>query len=197
MSELRKLLDEIHDRSLWQVLGIYVAGGWAVFTVALDLTDALLLPTWVPRYALILLLIGLPIVLVTSYIQRGFSGGRAISPTGAGRLFSWRNALTGGVRAFASLGLVTATRLVLPAPAPGLPALGVQPSLAIFPATVRGSARDPVLHEGIVDMMRGKLAVIDNLQIVDPGTVIKAANLASQDEVVEVGRAAALANEPQ
>ena len=49
MPTLRKLLDEIHSRSLWQVLGVYLAGGWAVFSVTLDLSEALLLPTWVAR----------------------------------------------------------------------------------------------------------------------------------------------------
>jgi len=49
---------------------------------------------------------------------------------------------------------------------------------------------DPILHEGIVDLLRGKLAVIDDLQIVDPGTVIKAAGMGSQGEVMDVGLAA-------
>ena len=112
MSGLRKLLDEIHRRSLWQVLGIYLAGGWAVFTVVLDLSEALLLPPWVPRYAIALLLIGLPIILVTSYVQQGLSGRAVPSQTGIRRLFRWRNALAGGVLAFAALGFLTAVRLV-------------------------------------------------------------------------------------
>ena len=194
MSGLRKLLDEIHRRSLWQVLGIYLAGGWAVFTAVLDLSEALLLPQWVPRYALVLLLIGLPIILVTSYVQQGLSGRAVVSQTGIRRLFTWRYALAGGVLAFAALGFATALRLVVPAPAPGLPAGAAEARLAIFPATVRGSA-DPVLHEGIVDILRGKLAVIDALQLVDPGTVIKAAGLQAQDEVLDVGRVVGIAHE--
>lgn len=191
MSGLSKLLDEIHRRSLWQVTGIYLAGGWAVFTVCLDLTEALLLPGWVPRYAFVLLLIGLPIILGTSFLQRGFSGGTG-EAKGIRRLFTWRNTLTGGVLAFAALGFVAFVRVVLPAPALGLSAGSEQARLAIFPATVRGGA-DRVLHEGIVDLLRGKLAVIDDLLVVDPGTVIKAVAMRSQDEVVEVARAVEIA----
>ena len=158
MPTLKKLLDEIHRRSLWQVLGVYLAGGWAVFSVTLDLSEALLLPTWVARYTLVLLLIGLPIILVTSYVQRGLSNRGVVPQTRVRRLFTWRNALAGGVFAFAALGLVTAVRIVMPAEPPQLPPGRAVPQLAIFPATVRGGA-EPVLHEGIVDLLRGKLAI--------------------------------------
>ncbi|MCZ6824785.1 MAG: hypothetical protein O7E50_03790, partial [Gemmatimonadetes bacterium] len=62
MSGFKKLIHEIHRRSLWQVLGIYVVSSWIVFEVAQTLTEGLGLPDWVPPLALILLLIGLPIV---------------------------------------------------------------------------------------------------------------------------------------
>ena len=194
MPALRKFLDEIRHPSLWQVLGVYLAGGWAVFTVILDVSEALLLPTWVVRYSLALLLVGLPITLITSYVQQGLSKRGVVPQTGIRRLFTWRNALVSGVLAFAALGFVTAVRIVMPAAPPQLPAGSAVPQLAIFPATARGGA-DPVLHEGIVDLLRGKLAVISNLQIVDPGTVIKAAGMQSQEVVVDVARAATIAGE--
>ena len=194
MPALRKFLDEIRHPSLWQVLGVYLAGGWAVFTVILDVSEALLLPTWVVRYSLALLLVGLPITLVTSHVQQGLSKRGVVPHKGIRRLFTWRNALVSGVLAFAALGFVTAVRIVMPAAPPQLPAGSAVPQLAIFPATVRGGA-DPVLHEGIVDLLRGKLAVISNLQIVDPGTVIKAAGMQSQEVVVDVARAATIASE--
>lgn len=194
MPTLKRLLDEIHSRSLWQVLGVYLAGGWAVFTVTLDLSDALLLPTWVARYSLVLLLIGLPIVLVTSYVQQGLHKRVAVPQSGVRRFFAWRNVLIGGVLAFAALGLVTAVRIVMPAAPPQLSAGSPVPQLAIFPATVRGGA-DMVLQEGIVDLLRGKLAVLSDVQIVDPGTVIKAARLQVPGGVVDVAAALAIAAE--
>jgi len=63
MTRLRQLIHEIHRRSLWQVLGIYVVGSWLVLQVVDTLAGALNLPDWAPPFALFLLIIGLPIVL--------------------------------------------------------------------------------------------------------------------------------------
>jgi tetratricopeptide (TPR) repeat protein len=194
MPALRKFLDEIRHPSLWQVLGVYLAGGWAVFTVILDVSKALLLPSWVVRYSLALLLVGLPITLVTWYVQQGLLKRGVLPQTGMRRVFTWRNALAGGVLAFAALGLVTAVRIVMPTALPQIPVGSAVPQLAIFPATVRGDA-DSYLHEGIVDLLRGKLAVMANVQMVDPGTAIKAAGMQSQEVVVDVARAATIAGE--
>ena len=59
---MKKLIYEIHRRSLWQVLGLYAAGSWIVLQVVDQLTESAGLPEWVPSFALVLLLIGLPIV---------------------------------------------------------------------------------------------------------------------------------------
>ncbi len=66
MSRLKQFIQEIHRRSLWQVLGIYVAVSWVVFQVVQTLTEGLGLPDWVPPLAFVLLLIGLPIVMATA-----------------------------------------------------------------------------------------------------------------------------------
>ncbi len=71
MSRLKQLIQEIHRRSLWQVLGIYVAVSWVVFQVVQTLTEGLGLPDFVPRYAFVLLLFGLPIVVATALVQKG------------------------------------------------------------------------------------------------------------------------------
>ncbi|MGW8281912.1 MAG: hypothetical protein ACWGON_01320, partial [Gemmatimonadota bacterium] len=66
---MRKLFEELHERSLWQVLGIYLAGSWLVLQVVDQLTESAGLPEWVPSFALVLLLIGLPIVVATAVLQ--------------------------------------------------------------------------------------------------------------------------------
>ena len=71
MSRLSQLIHEIHRRSLWQVLGIYVLGSWLVLQVVDTLAGALNLPGWAPPLALFLLIIGLPIVLATAFLQEG------------------------------------------------------------------------------------------------------------------------------
>ncbi len=77
MSGLKQLIQEIHRRSLWQVVGIYLVASWIVFQVIQTLTEGLGLPEWFPAFALGLLLIGLPIVLATAFVQEGVGRGEA------------------------------------------------------------------------------------------------------------------------
>ncbi len=123
MSQLKQLIQEIHRRSLWQVLAIYLAISWVVYEVVQSLTEGLGLPQWFPAFAFVLILIGLPIVVATAFVQEGISATTRQDPTllpgaelesearprevaGARRLFTWRNAITGGVLALALWGVV-------------------------------------------------------------------------------------------
>ncbi|MEE9470077.1 MAG: hypothetical protein V3W32_00045, partial [Gemmatimonadota bacterium] len=116
MSRLRQLIHEIHRRSLWQVLGIYVLGSWLALQAVDTLAGALNLPDWAPPLALFLLIIGLPIVLATAFIQEGArpasvqaadEEAASLEAAEAGsqsagsrhRLFTWRNAMLGAVAA--------------------------------------------------------------------------------------------------
>lgn len=115
---LKSILQEIHDRSLWQVLGIYLAGSWLALQVVDTLNSTLGMPEWVIRTTFVLLLIGLPIIMITAFVQRGWrgrvDGGVDTTPVARSRhLWSWRNALLGGVGAFALLGVGTAAWLIM------------------------------------------------------------------------------------
>ncbi|NIR45850.1 MAG: tetratricopeptide repeat protein [Gemmatimonadetes bacterium] len=128
MRDLKRLVGEIHRRSLWQVLGIYLVGAWVAYEVIQSLTEGLALPGWLPGFAVVLFIIGLPIVLATAFVQHGLPGGAA-DPTllpgrdevagerqvgpGLRRLLTWRNAITGGVAAFALWGVIAAGWVVL------------------------------------------------------------------------------------
>ena len=57
---MKRLIHEVHCRSLWQVLGIYLMGSWAVLQVVDQLVQSAGLPDWVPSLALVFLLIGQP-----------------------------------------------------------------------------------------------------------------------------------------
>jgi tetratricopeptide (TPR) repeat protein len=74
MSDLKRLVRDLHRRSLWQVLLVYLTASWVVYQIALDLAEGLGLPDWVAPTVLILLMVGLPVVLATAFIQEGTPG---------------------------------------------------------------------------------------------------------------------------
>lgn len=95
MSRIRHLIREIHRRSLWQVLGVFLAMSWGVLNAVDVLTGFAGLPDWTPTMALVLLMIGLPVVMATAVVQEGLpgqsegvaakGGGDRVSGEGAGR----------------------------------------------------------------------------------------------------------------
>jgi hypothetical protein len=70
LSRLKRLIQEIHRRSLWQVLGIYLGGAWVALQGIEALVSVLGLPEWVPGFALVLLIVGLPIELAIAEESR-------------------------------------------------------------------------------------------------------------------------------
>jgi len=112
-------------RSFWQVLAVYVGASWIVLQVVDVLKNNMGLPGWVFPFAVVLLLIGLPVILATALIQArpparvppatdsspretdapvSTESSRDLSPR---RLFTWRNALLGGAAAFVLLTVFT------------------------------------------------------------------------------------------
>jgi tetratricopeptide (TPR) repeat protein len=71
LSGFKQLVGEVHRRSLWQVLGIYLGASWIVLQVVEIMTESVGLPDWVQPFAIVLLLIGFPIVLATAFVQEG------------------------------------------------------------------------------------------------------------------------------
>ena len=88
MKRLGKLVEQIHERSLWQVMGVYLAGSWVALEVVATFDEQEIIPGWVFQLALALLLIGLPIVLVTAFVQKGLHTRPREERTGLGRLFT-------------------------------------------------------------------------------------------------------------
>ncbi|HSR43178.1 MAG TPA: hypothetical protein VLL48_13415, partial [Longimicrobiales bacterium] len=65
----RHVVSEAHRRSLWQVLAVYGVASWICYEVILGLTEGVGLPSWVPGFAVVLFVIGLPVVLATACVQ--------------------------------------------------------------------------------------------------------------------------------
>ncbi len=118
------MTDRQKKPALWKVLGVYAAGSWVVLQVVDLLADNIGLPSWVFTSALILLILGLPIVGATAYLHgRGSDRkGSALQPDlgRTRRLFTWRNAMFAGIAAFALWGLVAAGWLALQGLGPGV-----------------------------------------------------------------------------
>ncbi|NIP59937.1 MAG: hypothetical protein GWO00_19060 [Gemmatimonadetes bacterium] len=74
MDRLQQLVREIHRRSLWQVVGLFGAVSWGVLQVVEVVTESVGLPDWTPGMAFVLLLIGLPVVVATAFVQEGMPG---------------------------------------------------------------------------------------------------------------------------
>ena len=68
MSGLRDLIREVQRRSIWWALGAYIAVAFLVFEVIQQIGESADQP-WLPNVALVLLLIGLPIVIGTALVR--------------------------------------------------------------------------------------------------------------------------------
>jgi TolB-like protein/Tfp pilus assembly protein PilF len=69
MKRLKRLIVEIHRRSLWQVLLIYCGAALVAYQAVQALTEGLGLPQWFPAFAIVLFIVGLPIVLATAFVH--------------------------------------------------------------------------------------------------------------------------------
>ena len=199
---MKKLIHEIHRRSLWQVLGIYAVGAWVALQVVDVLAQNFGLPEWFPAFALALLVIGLPIVLATAVVQEGVRGGEPpVEPTGdhassvsvaapavesSGRnLLTWKNAVLGGVGAFALWGVLAAGWMLLgPGAGSGAAETGAGAagpadsrdlrSVAVLPfATRTTSEEDEYFAEGMHDDLLTQLAKIDSLKVISRTSVME------------------------
>jgi TolB-like protein len=202
---MKRLIEEIHSRSLWQVLGIYLVGSWIALQVVDVLANNFGLPEWFPAFALALLVIGLPIVLATAFVQEGIrpeprravdagqgsedptsassalSGVEAPEAAGAGKarsLFTWRNAIGGGVLAFALLGVVTAGRMLTVPGTAGLSAdrsdAGDTRSVAVLPFTnMNQDPESQFFSDGVHEDILAHLAKVEDLKVISRTSVME------------------------
>jgi tetratricopeptide (TPR) repeat protein len=151
---------------LLRVMGLYFLSSFAMLGLVQVMVTQLGLPDWLVPVAVVLLLVGAPIILGTALLQRG-----AISmPRPAIRLLTWRRAILGGAMAFGALGLLASGWVLLRDPSRPL----VLTRLAVLPFSVRGDTELDYLGEGIVDLLARNLDGAGDLRTVDPGTVLSA-----------------------
>jgi len=184
---MTRLINEIHRRSLWQVLGIYLVVGWVVLQVVDVLAQNMGLPEWVFPFAIVLLVIGLPVVLATAFVQEGVGSSRTEEsrpgelpaqalPTRPNGMLTWRNAIAGGVAAFALWGVVAAGWVLFgPGSTPrSASAKDDLRSIAALPfTTVHTDEESLAFVAGIHDDLLTQLSKIDSLKVISRTSVMQ------------------------
>jgi len=98
------MVGERHQRSMWQILGIYVAASWICLQVVDVLTQNIGLPPWVFTLTLTMLAVGLPVTAATGYFQSSGRSRKSSTSANAGP-FTWKNLRNGAVAALAIWGI--------------------------------------------------------------------------------------------
>ncbi|MGD8359970.1 MAG: hypothetical protein PVJ04_00960 [Gemmatimonadota bacterium] len=208
MTPFRRLLGELHRRAVWQTLGVYLAGSWGALQVIDILANSLEFPRWIPVGAILLILAGLPVTLITAFFQAGRSGAQEVEagpdpstpvdksdpdshresgePSAARMIFTWRHAVVSGAVAFALWGVVGAGWFLLAGRSEaGATEEGMRLDtevVAVFPFRVSGAGDLDFLREGMVDLLAAKLTGEGGLRAADPRSVMGVWNQAAPTE---------------
>jgi TolB-like protein/tetratricopeptide (TPR) repeat protein len=203
VSSLKRLIAEIHRRSLWQVLMIYVGAAWACFELIDAVTDRLGLPAWLPGLAIVLFLLALPIVLATAFVRddgalavEGATAPKRVEasePRGDAsyarratvrrRAITWRNAGLGFVVALAVWGVVATGWWVAYGRAP---VAAERKSVAVLPFT--NMSADPAneyFSDGMTDDIITHLSSIADLKVISRTSTMKYKN--TEKSLREIG----------
>ncbi len=192
------------------MLGIYLLGSWFVYEVVQGLTQGLGLPEWFPALAVVLLLIGLPIVVATAFVQQG-APGRApppvsitamdelypvAGPTVSSRIFTWNKAIMGGVGAFALLGFVGTGWVMFggrPAGPAGSATGSIEQSVAVLPfVNMSGNPENEYFSDGITEALLNALAQVPGLRV--PARTSSFAFKGQNIPIAEIAETLAVAN---
>ncbi|HYL56367.1 MAG TPA: protein kinase, partial [Gemmatimonadales bacterium] len=168
-----------------RVAGLFAVASLAVLGAAYGLMHELGLPGWVMQGVALLLAVGLPIVWFTGVMERrralasSSSTGTVVPTGGVHRWLTWRKALTGGVIAFAGLGLTTAFYMGMRAfgigPVGTLVASGVlaeQDRLVL--ADVENRTTDSTLGPSLTEALRVDLAQSPVVKLLDAAAITQA-----------------------
>jgi tetratricopeptide (TPR) repeat protein len=172
-SSLARLLDEIHRRSIWQVLAGWGIASWVIFELAGTLANLVGLPLWFGRSLLFVLLGILPLLLLTGYVR----GRRAAAAGTVDRhRLTWRNAGLASAFALALLTVVTAgyvaMRTIGIGPAGTLIARNeLQEHAELVLADFAGAPADSALARTVTEALRIDLSQSPTVTLAEPGRI--------------------------
>jgi len=179
--------DRLKSSAALRVLAVYLGASWVVLQVVDVVKQNMGLPDWVFPFALVLLVIGLPVMLTTAVLQArpGRDDGTVAesSPRAAPadpaprRLFTWRNALLGGAAAFVLMAAVTTGFMFMRnrgiGPVGSLVAKGVLEERSRI-VLAEFDAEDPVLARTVTESFRADLTQSTIVHLVEPDSIADA-----------------------
>jgi serine/threonine-protein kinase len=199
MSRLKRLIAEVHKRSIWQSLAVYLLGAAAAYQVIQSLTEGLDLPVWLPGFSVVLFVVLLPVVLAAAVVREEThaaktpaeattepEAGAAATEAGpvattrapAGRrVLTWRRVALGLVYVFALWGAIAAGWLALEG---RLQQLSRAPEgaetrtmLAVLPFENLGATEDDYFADGVTEEITSRLAEIPDLGVISRTSAIQ------------------------
>jgi serine/threonine-protein kinase len=180
---------------LWQVLLIYVGGALVAYQAVQALTEGLGLPQWFPALAIVLFIIGLPIVLATAFVHEvspplvtpaeptpltDAEAARIEAETATARLearrrhrfLTWRSAGLAFLSAFAVWGVVAAGWMLLGGRADGMDE--DRKSVAVLPfVNLSGDPDNEYFSDGITGDIINRLSKIADLKVISRTSVMQ------------------------
>jgi eukaryotic-like serine/threonine-protein kinase len=176
--------------------GAFGMAAVALLAVAYLLVRELGLPEWVFGASLALLVIGLPIVVATSFIER-HRAGAVDAVGGVRRLFTWRKTIVGGGLAFGALTLVVAayltSRVLGIGPAATLRSSGaIGERERIILADFQNRTADSTHGATVTELMRIGLSRSEAVSVLDPLQVSRILQLMARDPAAGVNDTVAL-----
>lgn len=209
MSYLKRLVIEVHRRSIWQVLAIYVLGAAAGYQVIQSLTEGLGLPRWFPGLAVVLFIVLLPVVLAAAVVreqaqpakeqprdesrrremERGGELDRRI-PTSHRHVLTWQRALAGLIGVFALWGVFAAGWLLFGggvARRLGDTELAtLRTKIVVLPFANLGSAGEEYFADGVTEEITSRLAEIPELGVISRTSALQYKD--TEKTIAEIGQ---------
>jgi tetratricopeptide (TPR) repeat protein len=201
------MIDRHRAGMLAKAAGVYLASGWLAYEIISELIVVLGLPDAVGTVTLVLLLLGLPAVLATAFVQSAprmqhvpdlrehdptlhpglgdVAQRTTTSPSRFASLLTWRRTLTAGVALFALLGLATTAFMTMRhlgvAGVGTLMAQGVIDAQDPIVMADFSSDRDAALAHAVAEALRIDLLQSSVIRIAEPAFVREALRRMERD----------------
>ena len=159
-----------------RALGVYAIASIIVVALAALLVQTVGVPDWVLPGVAIVMALGLPMVLITGYVQRRAAATATMSGSGAHHVFTWRRTAMGGAGALGAFTVITITWLVMRhlgiGPAGSLMAAGkLRDREQILVTDFRSPPSDTMLGSVVTSALRTDLSQSSAVSVVQPTRV--------------------------